>query len=72
VESLGPICAAEIRRNRAVRIRTFTHWKWHLYEMYEGLPMRCDPVAALGHEGEVLEFFATKSRDKAAALNAIA
>ncbi len=30
----GPLFAAEIRRQRANRIRGFRHWRWHLDEMY--------------------------------------
>jgi len=30
----GPIFAAEIRRKRVDRMRAFTHWKWHLDEVY--------------------------------------
>ena len=30
----GPMFAAEIRRMRADRMRAYTHWRWHLDEMY--------------------------------------
>ena len=30
----GPMFAAEIRRKRVQRMRSFTHWRWHLDEVY--------------------------------------
>jgi hypothetical protein len=30
----GPIFAGEIRRKRVQRMRAYTHWKWHLDEVY--------------------------------------
>jgi len=30
----GPLFAADIRRQRAGRMRGFRHWKWHLDERY--------------------------------------
>ena len=30
----GPMFAAEIRRKRVDRIRAFTHWRWHLDEVF--------------------------------------
>src|ERR1700749_407403 len=30
----GPMFAAEIRRGRVCHMRQFTHWRWHLDEMY--------------------------------------
>ena len=68
----GPMFAAEIRRKRVERMRVFTHWRWHLDEVY----VRINGVQhylwrAVDHEGEVLESFVTKERDKAAALKSI-
>ena len=68
----GPMSAAEIRRKRVDRMRAFTHWRWRLDEVY----VRINGVQhhlwrAVDHEGEVLESFVTKERDKAAALNFI-
>src|ERR1700712_4045703 len=65
----GPMFAAQIRRKRVDRMRAFTHWRWHLDETY----VKINGVMhylwrAVDHEGEVLESFATKGRDKAAAL----
>ena len=64
--------AAEIRRKRVHRMRQFTHWKWHLDEMYVKINGEMHYLwRAMDHEGEVLESFVTKERDKAAALKFI-
>lgn len=65
----GPIFAAEIRRKRVDHMRSFTHWRWHLDEVYVKINGEMHYLwRAVDHEGEVLESFATKTRDKAAAL----
>lgn len=68
----GPMFAAEVRRKRVQRMRQFTHWKWHLDEMYVKINGEMRYLwRAVDHEGEVLESFVTKERDKAAALKFI-
>src|SRR5665213_2798922 len=68
----GPMFAAEIRRKRVDRMRAFTHWKWHLDEVYVKINGEMHYLwRAVDHEGEVLESFASKERDKAAALKFI-
>lgn len=65
----GPLIASDIRRQRVSRMRGFRHWRWHLDEMY--VKLRGEMVyfwRAVHHEGEVLESYSTKSRDKATAL----
>lgn len=52
----GPLFAGDIRRQRVSRMRGFRHWRWHLDEMYVKL------------NGEIMESYVTKTRDKAAAL----
>jgi putative transposase len=65
----GPIFAAEIRRQRVNRMKGFRHWRWHLDEMYVKLNGEMVYLwRAVDHEGEVLESFVTKKRDKSAAL----
>ena len=65
----GPLFAAEIRRKRVQAMRQFTHWRWHLDEVYVKINGQMHYLwRAVDHEGEVLESFATKERDKAAAL----
>ena len=68
----GPMFAAEIRRRRVQRMRQFTHWRWHLDEMYVRINGEQKYLwRAVDHEGEVLESFVTVTRDKAAALKFI-
>ena len=65
----GPMFASEIRKQRAPRMRGFRQWRWHLDEMYVKIGGEMHYLwRAVDHEGEVLESFATKTRDKAAAL----
>jgi putative transposase len=65
----GPMFAGEIRRKRVQHMRAFTYWKWHLDEVYVKINGEMHYLwRAVDHEGEVLESFVTKTRDKAAAL----
>jgi putative transposase len=65
----GPMFAADIRCKRVERMRAFTHWRWRLDEVYVKIGGEMHYLwRAVDHEGEVLESFATKERDKAAAL----
>src|SRR5471030_1913279 len=65
----GPMFAAEIRKKRVDRMRAHTHWKWHLDEVYVKINGEMRYLwRAVDHEGEVLESYVTKTRDKAAAL----
>ncbi len=65
----GPLFAGEIRRKRASCMRGFRQWRWHLDEMYVKINGEMHYLwRAVDHEGEVLESFATRTRDKAAAL----
>ena len=64
----GPMFAAAIRKRR-VESGRIRHWRWHLDEMYVKLNGEIVYLwRAVDHEGEVLEVFATKSRDRRAAL----
>ena len=65
----GPMFAADIRRQRVQAMRGVRHWRWHLDEMY--VKLKGDMVylwRAVDHEGEILESYITKTRDKVAAL----
>jgi len=65
----GPLFAAEIRRRRVSRMRGFRHWRWHLDEVFVKINGERHYLwRAIDHEGEILESFVTKTRDKAAAL----
>jgi putative transposase len=68
----GPMFAAEIRRKRSAQMRQITQWRWHLDEVYVKINGQLNYLwRAVDHEGEVLESFVTKTRDKAAALKFI-
>ncbi len=65
----GPLFAAEIRRKRVDRMRSGTHWQWHLDEVFVKINGETQYLwRAVDHEGEVLENFVTKRRDRKAAL----
>ena len=65
----GPLFASQIRRKRVNHMRGFRHWRWHLDEMYVKLNGEMVYLwRAVDHEGEILESYVTKTRDKAAAL----
>jgi len=64
----GPMFAAEIREGR-VRHRSFSQWRWHLDEAVVRINGELHYLwRAVDHQGEVLEVFATKRRDRRAAL----
>ena len=68
-QRFGPMFAAEIRRRRVERMRSCTHWQWHLDEVFVKINGRTHYLwRAVDHEGEVLESYATKTRDRKAAL----
>ena len=57
----GPMFAAEIRRKRVQKMRAYTHWRWHLDEVYVKINGEMHYLwRAVDHEGEVLESFATR------------
>jgi putative transposase len=65
----GPMFAAEIRRRRVERMRSSPQWRWHLDEMFVKINGEVHYLwRAVDHEGEVLESFVTKRRDREAAL----
>jgi putative transposase len=69
VRRFGPMFAAKIRKRRVSAMRQHTHWRWHLDEVYVRVQGEMRYLwRAVDHEGEVLESFVTKERDKAAAL----
>ncbi|MEP0390971.1 IS6 family transposase [Erythrobacter sp.] len=65
----GPIFAAEIRRQWVSRMRGFRHWRWHVDEVLVKINGETRYLwRAVDHEGEILESYVTKKRDKTAAL----
>ena len=68
VDRFGPIFAGKIRTKRASYMRQHAQWRWHLDEAF----VKINGVhhylwRAVDHEGEVLESFVTRTRDKVAA-----
>ncbi|SDK87569.1 IS6 family transposase [Aliiruegeria lutimaris] len=65
----GPMFASEIRQKRAERLRSGPQWRWHVDEMFIKINGKHHYLwRAVDHEGEVLESFVTKMRDKKAVL----
>jgi putative transposase len=65
----GPLFAAEIRTKRVSQMRAYSHWQWHLDEVFVKINGETHYLwRAVDHEGEVLESFVTKRRDRKAAL----
>jgi putative transposase len=64
----GPLFASEIRKRRVSGMLS-SRWRWHLDEVFVKINgERHHLWRAVDHEGEVLESFVTKTRDKKAAL----
>ncbi|MGB5067520.1 MAG: IS6 family transposase, partial [Albidovulum sp.] len=64
----GPMFAAEIRKRRVEGLRS-SHWRWHLDEVFVKINAEQHYLwRAVDQEGEVLESFVTKRRNKKAAL----
>jgi putative transposase len=64
----GPMFANEIRKRR-IQTRSYSHWRWHLDEVFVRINGETHYLwRAVDHEGEVLEVFVTKRRDRMAAL----
>ena len=62
-------CRLRARRQRTSQMRGFRHWRWHLDEMYVKVNGEMRYLwRAVDHEGEILESYVTKTRDKSAAL----
>jgi putative transposase len=65
----GPMFAAEIRKRRIQQHRCHPQWRWHLDEVFVKINGETHYLwRAVDHEGEVLEVFATKRRDRKAAM----
>ncbi len=64
----APMFAAEIRKRR-VHHQSYSQWRWHLDEVFVRINGETHYLwRAVDHEGEVLEVFASKRRDRRAAL----
>ena len=63
----GPMFAAVIRRKRVLQFGS--RWQWHLDEMFVKIRGELHYLwRAVDHEGEVLEAYVTKTRNRKAAL----
>ena len=64
----GPVFAAEIWKRRIAGMKS-SKWRWHLDEVFVKINGERHYLwRAVDHEGEILESFVTKTRDKKAAL----
>ena len=64
----GPMFAAEIRKRRIANMKS-SKWRWHLDEMFVKINGETHYLwRAVDHEGEVLESYVTKTRDKKTAM----
>jgi putative transposase len=64
----GPLFTAKIRKPR-VHNHSYSNWRWHLDEVFVKINGETHYLwRAVDHEGEVLESFVTKRRNRKAAL----
>jgi putative transposase len=65
----GPMFAREIRKKRIHPSANHSNWRWHLDEVFVKINGETHYLwRAVDHEGEVLEAYVTKRRDRKAAL----
>ena len=65
----GPSFAGLIRKQRARALRPYPQWRWHLDEVFVRINGDLHYLwRAIDHEGEVLEVFVTRKRDRKAAM----
>ncbi len=65
----GPLFASESKKKRKASVRSLPQWRWHLGEVFVRINGEVRYLwRAVDHEGEVLEVFVTKKRDRKAAL----
>lgn len=64
----GPLFASQICRRRLNQFSGYRHWRWHVDEVFVKINGERHYLwRAVDHEGEVLESYVTKKRDKRAA-----
>ena len=67
----GPMFSAEVRKRR-IHNQSYSRWRWHLDEVFVKINGETHYLwRAVDHEGEVLEVFVTKRRDRKAALKVL-
>ena len=68
----GPMFASEIARRRRNQARSHSNWQWHFDEVFVKINGERHYLwRAVDHEGEVLESYVSKRRDRKAALKFI-
>ena len=68
-QRFGPVFACEIRRKRVARFHSGPQWRWHLDEVFVKINgVQHYMWRAIDHEGEVLEVYVSRKRDRKAAL----
>ena len=68
----GPMFVSEIARKRHKRARSHLNWQWHFDEVFVKINGKRHYLwRAVDHEGEVLESYVSKRRDRKAALKFI-
>lgn len=66
----GPMFAADIKRQRISRMKGYNQWRWHVDEVFVKIKGEMHYLwRAVDQEGEILESYVTKKRDKSAALS---
>ncbi len=67
-QRFGPMFASEIKKRRVEGMKS-SRWRWHLDEVFVKIAGRTHYLwRAVDHDGDVLESYVTKRRDKKAAL----
>ena len=65
----GPMMAREINKRRSQQLRQVTRWRWRLDDVFVKINGETHYLRrAIDHQGEVLESYVTRTRDKASAL----
>ena len=65
----GPMFSGEIRKKRIRPSQNYSNWKWHIDEVFVKINGETHYLwRAVDHEGEVLEAFVSKRRDRKAAM----
>ena len=65
----GPLFAREIRKKRIHPVPYYSKWRWHVDEMFVKINGEIHYLwRAVDHEGEVLEAYVSKTRNKREAL----
>ena len=66
----GPMFAREIRKKRHHPTPNYSNWRWHLGEVFSKINGESHSLRrAVDREGDVLEAFVSKRRDRKAVLN---